>query len=158
MPNQIDGLQDIQLPDPISAWQLAWGWWVLLALMIIIATGSFIYWRKNRYRFFAKQRLVVYLNDFEQTQNLHLYCQQAAQLLRELAITRYGREAVSSLSGRAWIIFLNTKVKTPLFNDNIADYLTQAPFCDADYFNAHFDKADVTQLHQQLLIWVRRHQ
>lgn len=158
MPNPSDTLQGLELPAEIGWWPIAWGWWALMALIIIIAVGSVIYWRRNRYRFFAKKRLTVYFYDYQQTNNLHVYCQQAAHLLRELAITRYGRSVVSSLNGNAWIIFLNAKVKRPTFDETIATYLTQAPFCDEHYFNDHFNDANISKLHNQLLTWVRHHQ
>jgi Domain of unknown function (DUF4381) len=158
MLNPLPELKGIELPTPIGWWPLAWGWWALLVVFIIITVSSVIYWRKNRYRFFAKKRLAGYFDDYQQTKNLHVYCQQAVHLLRELAITRYGRSVVSSLSGNEWIVFLNAKMKRPVFDEIIATYLTQAPFCDADYFNAHFTNADINKLHKQLLAWVRQHQ
>jgi len=158
MPHMPNELHDIELPTPIGLWPIAWGWWVLLAVIIIVTISSVTYWRRNRYRFFAKKRLMIYFDDYQQTKNLHIYCQQAAHLLRELAITRYGRSIVSSLSGKEWIVFLNAKMKSPIFDETLATYLTQAPFCDEQYFNSHFSNADLAQLHQQLLRWVRHHQ
>lgn len=158
MSNQLPNIQDIELPPDIGLWPIAWGWWALLALIIIITVISIIYWRRNRYRFFALKCLRIYFDDYQQTQNLHIYCQQSARLLREIAITHYGRHAVSNLNGNEWIVFLNAKTKNPTFDEKIATYLTQAPFCDETYFNVHFSKTDITRLHQQLLTWVRRHQ
>lgn len=157
MPNQADQLQALDLPMEIGFWPIAWGWWVLLVLLVCITLASTIWWKRNRYRFFAKKRLVAYFHDYNQTKNLHVYCQHAAYLLRELAITHYGRSTVSSLNGNEWIVFLNAKVKTPIFDEKTASYLTQAPFCDADYFNTHFTNVGVDQLHKQLLNWVRYH-
>jgi hypothetical protein len=158
MPNDLSQLHDIQLPAPIGFWPIAWGWWALLILIISAIVVSAIWWRRNRYRFFAKKQLTTYFHDYQQNNNHHLYCQQAASLLRQLAITHYGRQMVSNLNGTEWIIFLNAKVKSPVFDELIATYLTQAPFCDVDYFNSHFGNADINKLHKQLLAWVRNHQ
>jgi hypothetical protein len=45
MPNAPDPLQDLRdvhLPDPISWWPPAFGWWMIMGLLII--GGSLIIW------------------------------------------------------------------------------------------------------------------
>ncbi|HPY40873.1 MAG TPA: DUF4381 domain-containing protein, partial [Thiolinea sp.] len=40
-------LRDIHLPPEISWWPLAWGWWALLALVVLILVMLFNWWRQR---------------------------------------------------------------------------------------------------------------
>lgn len=157
MPDQVSLIHDIELPPDIGFWPIAWGWWLLLVILIASAISVVFYWRRNRYRFFAKKRLMSNFDSYQEHKNLHVYCQQAALLLRETAITHYGRANTANISGNEWITFLNSKVKSPIFNEQTAIYLTHAPFCDEAYFNAHFNNSDITQLHGCVVKWLRNH-
>lgn len=54
-------LTDIHLPESISFWPIAWGWWVLFLLLVLLIFGSFVwifrYKKRNRYR---KQALAAF--------------------------------------------------------------------------------------------------
>ena len=49
-PNPLDQLADIHLPDPVSWWPLAPGWWMLLglAVSIFIAVALLVAARKRK--------------------------------------------------------------------------------------------------------------
>jgi HAMP domain-containing protein len=110
-------LRDIHLPPPISWWPPAPGWWILAALVLLIALGIFI-WRRHR----ARNRWRQYaLNELA-----NLRAQHAAQsltatrligdlsvLLRRVAISRFPREEVAALSGEAWLAFLDGTLGDP---------------------------------------------
>ncbi|AWY38810.1 DUF4381 family protein [Pseudomonas putida] len=57
----IDQLKEIALPAPVSYAPQTWGWWVLLALLVlaalIIAARRYWQWRRDRYRREALVRL-----------------------------------------------------------------------------------------------------
>ena len=48
-------LKDIQTPEPVSFWPLAWGWWGVIVLTLLAFTAAIWWWRKRR-RFNAPRR------------------------------------------------------------------------------------------------------
>jgi hypothetical protein len=156
-PALLTELKDIQLPEPIGWWPIAWGWWFLLGVLIVLTLVIGIWWRRNRYRFLAKKILNQYYKDYQQTTSALHYVQQLAQLLRQTAMMAYGTETIASLQGHSWLVFLNSKTKKPIFDTDTAPYLIQAPFCDESYFAAHFASMDIDQLHHLALRWIRQH-
>jgi len=54
-------LRDVHLPDAVSWWPLAWGWWVLL-ILLTLSVGAALFlivqkYKKNRYRKLATTEL-----------------------------------------------------------------------------------------------------
>ncbi|OAN11215.1 hypothetical protein A3K86_19855 [Photobacterium jeanii] len=100
-------LADIILPTPPSAWQLAWGWWVLITLVIV--TLILTVWQLHRYK---KQRLaqkaaLTQLALYQQDDNL----KAINTLLRQAALSYFPRQEVASLHGHAWLAFLDQHLK-----------------------------------------------
>ena len=116
-------LRDIHLPDPVSIWPLAPGWYLLAGIIImalaITAYFAYRYWLKVRPRRAALKELKsLAANDI----------QQLSSLLRRCALAYYPAHDVASLTGDAWITFLNKTSKTPLFTGNNAVVLKQAGY------------------------------
>lgn len=99
--------KDIEIPDPVTWWPLAGSVWALIISIIGIVIGlSWYYWvsyKNNRYRREATQKFEAILNKKLPSQEAILAINQ---LLKQVAITHYGRTRVSSLSGEAWLKFL----------------------------------------------------
>ncbi len=101
-------LRDIHLPAEIGWWPPAPGWWALLimGLSLSLWLARFLYLRHRRHRPIkaALDELTQLESDYEG--NIPALAGSLSRLLRRLAITEYGREAVASLSGDAWVQFL----------------------------------------------------
>jgi uncharacterized membrane protein YdjX (TVP38/TMEM64 family) len=41
-------LRDIHLPDGVAFWPLAYGWWILIAVIIMTAIIAFIVYKRNQ--------------------------------------------------------------------------------------------------------------
>ena len=103
-------LNDIQTPSGVDWWPLAWGWWavIALALLIIVLTARACY----RHRQFtkAKREALATLATFSAEPA------QAAvntnQLLKRVAKHYFGAEAVSALYGDKWLQFLQSTVSS----------------------------------------------
>ncbi|MDX1695354.1 MAG: DUF4381 domain-containing protein [Ketobacteraceae bacterium] len=119
--NQTDPLANlapIHLPDPVSQWPPAPGWWILGALLLTLLAGLVI-WQVKRYRKYAFRReALARLQHIEQHKD-HLtsveVASQLSGLLKQVAITLFGRQHTASLSGEAWLRFLDDKGKTDAF-------------------------------------------
>ncbi len=107
-------LKDIRLPEPVSIWQIAPGWWlsvliisVLLIVSYKLASSAFC---KNRYRRIAVKQLETTCEQ----QSLNLDDQQLLsqinQLLKAVAIKAYPNHSCASLSGKHWQHFLSQTI------------------------------------------------
>ena len=105
----MDQLRPMQLPDPVSWWPMAPGWWLLLVL-IIASVWGLLWWLRRRWedpRRYALAELknlqACYSSEERDQAALLTHCNQ---LLKRTALTLYPRHDVASLSGDAWITFL----------------------------------------------------
>lgn len=140
-------LKDIHLPDPIGWWPMAFSWWVLLFSLsaLLFALVWFLLDRHKRqaYRREALQRFNELQNNREFTPQQQIL--QINALLKQVAITAYGRKNVASLNEQAWLKFLYDTAKYIPQPDNLAHIL-------ATGYQAT-DKYDPRQVEQQLELW-----
>lgn len=124
-------LRDIHLPDGVSWWPIAPGWWLILVLVIMIAM---IIWaiRMNKARQLLRKQALSELQQielaFSQHQNNQQLASDCSALLRRVCISRFARPDVAGLTGEAWLQFLNQHNKAALFKDEIAIALLHAPY------------------------------
>ncbi|MDG4813546.1 DUF4381 domain-containing protein [Hydrogenovibrio sp. 3SP14C1] len=101
-------LKDIQVPDPV-------GWWPLSQTLIGLFVGlggiliglSWYYLnqcKNNRYR---QEALSAFNKALTAANTPQEKLQIANKLLKQVAITNYGRRTVANLSGQAWVDFLH---------------------------------------------------
>lgn len=131
-------LHDIQLAEPVGWWppsQTLIGLFAGISAIIIGLTWYYLtHRRNNRYRREA-------LEKFEQLSqpqySLAQQWQAAHTLLKQVAITHYGRHRVAALTGQAWQQFL---YQTALYIDQ-PDALTD---CLASVYQPHANLDDAT--------------
>jgi len=103
-------LRDIHLPDPVSWWPPAPGWWVLVALIILsfLAVRAFLKIHKaRRVRVAALKELELLSTGFTQMQDAHHLVKALSVLLRRICLSYYPRFDVAGLTGEAWLRFLD---------------------------------------------------
>ena len=111
-------LKGIALPPEISWWPLAYGWWIVIGLVLIALIAAFFVVRHlvEQRRHNPKREALNALLVIEQSSTLTR--QQAAlecnTLLKRTALSLYPREQVASLSGKAWLAFLIAHTEKPL--------------------------------------------
>ncbi|MBF0191196.1 MAG: DUF4381 domain-containing protein [Magnetococcales bacterium] len=103
-------LRDIHLPDPISWWPPAWGWWAAtLTLLLLLASGLLLRYRAKRHR--LRAAALAELSRIRQGYALHqdprLLATELSALLRRVSLLRHPRHEVAGLSGEAWLTFLD---------------------------------------------------
>lgn len=98
-------LADIHLPDPVPSFPWAPGWWLLLALgVILIAAAAWRVYRhlqRNRYRRLA----AIELNKLEPLLSDQHFASAVNQLLRRVALQVSGSNA-AALTGAEWYRYL----------------------------------------------------
>lgn len=148
-------LKDIHLPQPVSWWPPAPGWWmVALAACALMAWGGWWLWRyvrRNQYRRAALATLARLERDYDSgdEQTLPLLREMAA-LLRRVAIQAYGRSTVAPLSGDQWLAFLDRTGRTDQFSTGPGRALGTMLYQPA----LHVERSEVCRLAAQ---WLRRH-
>ena len=121
MQDNLPQLRDIHLPDGVSAWPPAYGWFVLtgaLILTIILIRLALILRRKSKKRYALRL-----LQNFPE--NNMRAAVEMSEILRRICVLKYKNAA--SLFGQNWIDFLNGKTKRPL-KDKTARLLLDAPY------------------------------
>jgi len=128
-------LRDIHLPDPVSWWPLAPGWWGLLALILLLGgllfLGRYLYRRKARLRA-ARKALALLQTQHQAHQDDHRLAIELSVLLRRISLSHYPRVNVASLTGNTWLCFLDKGLeKTELqggFSTGAGQILANAPY------------------------------
>lgn len=102
--NPLAQLNDITTPDSVSAWPLAWGWWVALfmviTLMVFAIVQSVRHYKKRYVLRLAKAELANMTADEVSAPG------QYNALLKRVAIAYTSRTLVANLHGNAWHQFL----------------------------------------------------
>lgn len=104
----LEQLHDIQLPDPVGWWPLAFSWWILIFSIIAIIAGAIWYYldqkRRNIYRKSAVQKIQGIMQKTDCSENAKISAINA--VLKRVAVTAYGRLITASLHDQAWLDFL----------------------------------------------------
>lgn len=102
------GLRDIHLPEAVSFWPLAPGWWLLVWLLVVVLIAlAILEWRRRQtlgYR--AIQELKAIARDDERYADARAVAAATALLMRRILVTKMGSPAAASLTGDSWRTFL----------------------------------------------------
>ena len=124
-------LRDIHLPEPISWWPPAPGWWFLLGALLLIALGVFLFRRYQKKLALKKQVLAEFKNictQYQNDKNLTALIQSISILLRRACISFYPRSEAASLTGKAWLHFLDSTANEKSFNTEHGQLIATAPY------------------------------
>jgi hypothetical protein len=128
-------LKDIHLPESIGWWPLAFGWYVVILIVLILAMVLVFFLHKRHRNALAKNQalelLTHYMNQYEKDRNAQLASARISELLRRVALVYYPRAEVASLHSNAWIEFLNKTGKGVDFNP-VQSMLLDSPFKTAE--------------------------
>ena len=154
MQNPLDQLRPNHLPDPVSWWPPAIGWWLsgLLILLLITAITFFTirYIRRTRYRRLATKTGQQLLTDFQKHGDERRFVDDCNRLLKQTALQAYPQEIVARLHGQKWQQFLVDKSGNKGF--------MQGP--GAILGSHRYQKeltVDVNALHSLTLSWIKKH-
>ncbi len=146
-------LADIHIPAKPSAWPPALGWWILLALLITLLTVlviKFIRYKKLKKQ---QQRILQALAKLEGKLRKDRNTVALAEiniLLRRLALMRYPRKQIASLTGKNWIDFLDNSGNTQDFSKGAGRVLADVP-----YLAQMPEKIDIKELSRVVKKWVK---
>lgn len=138
-------LADIHLPEPVSYWPPAIGWWVLAAIavvLLIILLRKFANMRRQQkicqYALAELQRCYDGYSHGEPAvidQSKLDYVNQFNTVIRRVALVHYPQANAASLDGASWVDFIRQKGESSLLTDEIAEALQHGRFqtkCNVD--------------------------
>jgi len=128
-------LKDIHLPDPVSWWPLAPGWWGLVILILLLVGLFFIgrtLYRRGQLRREAHKALQDIQTQYKTHQDDRQLAADLSTLLRRVTLSYSSRDDVASLTDDAWLYFLDRGVAKTKFKDAFSNgagrVLIDAPY------------------------------
>ncbi len=168
MNQQALNIRDIHLPEPITWWPIAPGWWLLALAVLIIFVSAFIVrkiYRSKQLKRDIHAELENIKQQFQQTQDKSQLAKALSVLLRRANMTYYSsnnsnNEDVAGLTGEDWLIWLDQTHNKPdsalaakniKFQSNIGRILITAPYM-ADDAELNYDAQTLIQLCESWLL------
>lgn len=150
-------LQDLPLPPPpASYWPQAIGWWVLLALLVLavlayLARSAWRWWQA-RYRRAALAELLVLEQRLAEPAQRRDALDALPGLVKRTVFTWASRAQMASMSGEAWLGFLDRTLPGQPFTQGPGRQLENLAYGDGA-----LDRAQQDALLSLLRRWIRDH-
>jgi len=154
--NPLEGLalRDIHLPEPVSWWPPAAGWW--LSFAVVIGSVLLITWLIKKMRQpVLKKRAIEQLRKTIDSYQLHgdkqLLVQQLSMVVRRIVISYGDREKVAAVTGVNWWQAINSLDEKKSLPGDMIKMLTLWPYQK----DPQISDQDIEQLISQLQNWSR---
>lgn len=130
-------LRDIHLPETVSWWPLAPGWWITLGLFLLAASVVYVLKFMKERKQMEKQVMDEFerlVDTYKSDKDINGLLGGVSQLLRRVSLTKYTNENIAGLTGEDWLRFLddtlmNSKNKPPLnFRGNLGELLISGQY------------------------------
>lgn len=136
MKPDLSQLHDIHLPDSILWWPPALGWWLLLSLLLVSMAAGYWFYRRHQRQRWRREALAELQRLQQQPLSAKELIIELSMLLRRVAISRFPRDEVASLTGEKWLAFLDRQMKAPGFQQQ-GRLLITAPYNNSAVADAH---------------------
>jgi len=145
-------LKPLREPELIGWWPLAPGWWILIALLVLLIVflifKSVQYFRSTAYRRDALKELDTLHQQYQAAADDQAFLNEVNVLLKRVALQAYPREVVAASHSKAWSEFLNAQL-------NAAPFFA-ATFSDAIYAPTG-TSLDAATLKNTAAHWIAKH-
>lgn len=146
-------LNDIAVPPPV-------GWWPISdsLLSLIIGVGgiliglSWYFWNQRKHNQYRRQAQTLFDEAIAESDDPKRQLQIANQLLKQVAITSYGRKQVAALTGIDWVLFLKQNASYIKQPENLEN-------CFASLYNPNQDVSpqDIQATLDYVKQWIKGH-
>ncbi len=135
-------LRGIHIPEAITGWPPAVGWWLLIALVIVLGwLGGWFYRRsltansavKSARKILAELKQSTHLSTTEKLAQLSI-------LLRRTAISLAADKKVAGLTGQAWLAYLDKTMTATPFTDSVGYLLVEFAYRKSPPVPAELDR------------------
>ena len=153
-PTQIP-LRDLHLPEAVSWWPPAPGWWFVIALAVTgLVYLARIYLRiraQGAARRHALRELDRLTAEFEQHGNAVEFSKRMSELLRRTMLAYAPRSEVAGLTGDEWLAWLDRDLEQPRFASEAGKKLLELPYRRPDDELTALELVDVVAAVRQRL-------
>jgi hypothetical protein len=151
-------LRDIHLPEPVSWWPLAPGWWLLIAAilfaLVVIYISRKIYLSRQLKRDIVAE-LEKIKQQFRTSNNKSQLAKSLSILLRRASITFYPANDIAGLTGERWLAYLDATGdharNATAFHSETGKVLLSAPYLP-EKTDLDFDAQALVQLCESWLL------
>lgn len=154
---ELDAIQDIRMPEPISRAPQTWGWWVLLTILLIAGVVLVRAWRRRReadaYRRGALRELDNISTRASDPATRAEALAELPALLKRTALAAFPRADVAGLSSGAWLSFLDRTYSGHAFHSGGGRVLP-----DLTYGAVDLGDAETRALLDAARAWIGGHQ
>jgi hypothetical protein len=158
-PASLANLYDIIVPQPVSLWPLAPGWyglaWVALVVLAVWAGWRLRQWRLNRYRRVALAELDQLEAAARDPSRRLAVLGALPTLVKRVALAVWPRETVASLSGPSLLAFLDATGQTQAFQVGPGKDLPMLAYDTKTA--AALDDEHIALLFDAVREWIKRH-
>jgi Domain of unknown function (DUF4381) len=158
-PASLENLFDIVAPPPVPWWPPAPGWYVVAGVVLILGFwGAWQGWRRWRAAAYRRAALAEWRQLKTQVHDpghREAALQHLPELVKRVALAAFPREAVASLSGEAWLRFLDSSGHTDAFTRGRGQLLPALAYDPKRI--AQLDMRTVDDLFRIVQHWIRDH-
>lgn len=123
MEDPLAALRPLHVPEPISWWPPAVGWWLLIFAVLALLIVIYRYWRRMAPQRAALRELKILLKNPDNHPVAMLN-----QLLKRYALVCWPATTVASLSGKDWLEFLDSNGGNGKFSAGPGQILLTDPY------------------------------
>jgi len=136
-------LSDIQLPEQVNDYPIAYGWWILYAVIVLLIILTIMLIKKHRQKVANKKQAITML---AQSTNVS----EVLTVLKWAVMAYFPRTKVASLSG----IKLQQFMKNTLAPKHHQSFEQQSEIVFSKLYQASFDEDELTALKAACNLWL----
>ncbi|MDA8622030.1 DUF4381 domain-containing protein [Psychrosphaera sp.] len=138
--NVLSQLKDIQTPEPITWWPLAWGWWLVIILVLVAIYIAILLVMKRIENNKAKKQALKMLVQIHNEPHPHKTVIAINDILKRVMLAYISRENIASMNSKQWIDSLNSLSETDKIPSRFSQ-LAYQPNCSAKDADEYLDAA-----------------
>lgn len=144
VPQGLENLNDIVVPEPVSLVPQSVGWIILaVVIMAVLATWAVLAWRRYRRNAYRREALA-------QVESTPLNALPA--LVKRVALAAAPRAQVAALTGDDWLAFLDRTYGGDVFTNGPG-----RPLAALSFEPAAIDQRSAADLRHLVALWIRKH-
>jgi len=124
-------LRDIHLPDPVSWWPLAPGWWVLVGCVLAcVLIGLGWWWRSRRRRIISAtlREFAAIEQRYTEHGDTHELARELSRLARRATLAMEPERGIAAATGDRWHAALDRATTTGEAGEVLKRALIEAPY------------------------------
>jgi len=146
----LEQLHDIRLPDNVSWWPLAIGWWIAIVIFITIITLLIVRAiLRHRRKRFARYALLE-LEEIKHSNNQD-WLMESQQIMRRTSLCYFPRSQVAVMDSKHWINFLN-QTGSDIWTQQSLQLLEEAVYQNPD----RIEQSHKEQFLQEVSLWLQK--